>query len=114
MSRQDRGQRIRGLWASLQSKQAAQIGVALTAGFLPTTRSEVVREAQTITATTRAEMSDSILDEETAGVTSHLPFDQIERAESRETDRDALLSPSEREQLKRDVWRKLERDTRPD
>lgn len=113
MSRSDRLSLIRGVWASLQSKQAAQIGVALTAGFLPTARAEVVREAQSYTATTRAEMADSIIDEEIDGVDSALPFDSIGKVEPRESDRDAILSPAEREQLKRDVWIDLDRRTRP-
>lgn len=102
MSRKERSNIIRGLWF-------ARVGVALTAGFIPTARATIRQETASITSTARAEMEDETRDETEIGWTSALPFDQIRE----QSEGDAILTNAERQQLKRDMWNQLDRDTTP-
>jgi hypothetical protein len=98
---------IRGLWT-------ARVGVALSTGFIPTAKSEVRREAATITETARSEMDDETREETEIGWESALPFDQINRVEPRDSDADSILTATERKKLAREHWEMLDRLTTPD
>lgn len=106
MDKAKRSQLIRGLWT-------ARVGVALTAGFIPTARSEIRNETTAITATARAEMQDEIRDDELIGVESDLPFDTVAAVTEKESDSGSILTAAERKQLAREQWERLDLLTRP-
>lgn len=102
--RQERLAAIRKAWFK-------RVGVPLGIGFALLSRREIestVRAQVTQTAT-----DDAIVDEEIAGVESHLPFDSVAAVTPHDGDRDSILTTAERKTLKREQWERLDMLTRP-